>query len=316
MVSGAWVLAGNTHSGGGGSVSLAYGDKDGNLDLTYQPVSLEELGKAFSREGIKRIRENVSSAITDISEIVSSPTISLLGDDFSSEGSGISAGDLPWEEDDRKEKTSGEDEPDMAEPEGIEPEAPEESTPKTLKDIGSSLYKDFLDPASINSAYYLNLPVAALSTIGEISEYAGENIVYQVNKIPGGKFALEAIGSIAGGIIDKVQAVIGSGAKLVLSEEQLKTIAKEYQELPHGVQVLSKDIGDGAILGGAAKLASKTAGLAKSNTLYLNKLLLKYLCQMLLKNIDLIKTIKNLLTRIKLNYLVKVSFKWIRNITN
>jgi hypothetical protein len=103
----------------------------------------------------------------------------------------------------------------------------------------------------------------ALGAIGEISEYAGENAVYQINKIPGGKFALQLVGIIAGGVIEAAHSVIGSGAKLVLSQEQLKTIAKEYHELPHGIQVLGKDIADGAILGGAAKLVSKTVKIGK-----------------------------------------------------
>jgi len=119
---GQWSMgfSGHYSAGRGGAVSASYGDKDGNLDLTYQPVSLEELRKAFNRDGIKRIRKNVSSAITDVSEIVSGSMISLLDDDFSSEGSGFPAGDLSWEENYWKEKFSEEDEPDIAESEEIE----------------------------------------------------------------------------------------------------------------------------------------------------------------------------------------------------
>jgi hypothetical protein len=111
-------------------------------------------------------------------------------------------------------------------------------TPKTLKDVGSNLYNDFINPANMGSKYYANLPVAILSVFGEMSEYAADNIVYAVSKLPGGQYVLESIGGIVGSGLDAAYSTVSKGAKLVLNEEQINSLVQHYQELPHGCKVL------------------------------------------------------------------------------
>jgi hypothetical protein len=156
--------------------------------------------------------------------------------------------------------------------------------PKTLDDIKNNLMRDF-SPQSKYAPYpndkdglFLNLPlkieVMRLSIIGEFSEYVGENLVYGITKVPGGKYLLEAMGSTVGKGLEFAYSTAGKGTKLVLTEEQLIFVSKLHQELPHGVKIVGEDIASGALLFGAGKVVvplTKGVSGAVKETLVVSK---------------------------------------------
>ncbi|MDD9334675.1 MAG: hemagglutinin repeat-containing protein [Rickettsiaceae bacterium] len=93
--------------------------------------------------------------------------------------------------------------------------------PKTFTDIFRNIYDDCIDLRNIGSAHFLNPQSIYYSLMGETYEYLGENVIFAISKIPGGKYALEAIGFVVGSVINTAHSAITKGAKIILDQEKL-----------------------------------------------------------------------------------------------
>jgi hypothetical protein len=147
---------------------------------------------------------------------------------------------------------------------------------KTLEDIKNNIIRDLVDTKSKYSVFnnpnlgVLNLVVLYGAVAGEGLEYAGENVVYAISKIPGGQYVLETMGATIGTGLDFAFSAANKGSKFVLSEQQLQSIAQHYKELPHGIKILGQDAATSGIFMGLGKLAmplTKTVSVAIEKTL-------------------------------------------------
>lgn len=219
----------------------------------------------FIAEGIDGVIEGIKDRVV----------YRLSGGGFGTGEGGSRAGDFPFSgiaAGEGEEDEAGREEEDTIEVGKAVTEAQkreevrQEFTPKTLQDIGYNLYEDFIDPKNIHNKYYMNIPAAGISVIGEIFEYAGENAVYAVSKLPGGQYALEKVGEIVGPVLGLSRSAVEAGARYVLSEGQLQKLSGMNRELPHGMQVFTEGFQDGTIaLGAAGKgIAAATKATVKA----------------------------------------------------